>query len=127
MSDTLPNEVFTVARLKAMLERLRDEDRLVVPVKTMAGSVGPKPCVAVTGVYSGIDWDRGKLMIGTAEPLHVAGDVYQEEQKRARDKGEALAFLWMTASDKRLTDAQKLTAFRATLKRFGFNTPEPQP
>lgn len=113
-----------VSELKRILERMRDDDEVVIPIATMAGSVGPKPTVSVTSALQGNDWDRGKLMICTEAPLHIAGDVYAEEQKRARDKGEALAFIWMSCGSRSLDDKQKLAAIRRTIKRFGFTVAE---
>lgn len=33
------------------------------------GSVGGSPCVAVTGIHAGFDWNAGKLLIETSQPL----------------------------------------------------------
>lgn len=110
-----------VSELKRALEHLKDNDEVVVPVKTMSGSVGGHPFVHVKSVHAGHAWDAGKVFIYPEQDVHIVGDKYQAEQKQARDKGEALAFIWMTAKDRRLEPRQKLNAIRHTLRRFGFN------
>lgn len=115
-----------VSDLRKIIGRLRDDDEIVIPIVTMAGSVGGRATVSLKGMYSGFDWERGKVFCEPETPVHLVGEHYQDEKKRSRDKGEALAFLWMTATNKSLTDAQKLKAFRSTLKRFGFNVSEPE-
>lgn len=110
-----------VRDLKSIIERLPDDNELVIRVDRMAGSVGGLPTVEVKGFYNGFDWDRGSTLIEPAETLHVGGEQYASERKAIRDKGEAIAFIWMNVSNKTLSDTEKLRAVRATIKRFGFN------
>ena len=112
-----------VRELKALIARLRDDDEIVIPIKPMNVSVGGQAYLKVESVYAGFDWDHGKVFITPERPVHEADDAYKAEQKTSRDKGEALAFLWMHVTNKSLDDAQKLRAVRATIKRFGFATP----
>ena len=112
---------YTLADMRVHLERLDDDLRPVIPIKTMNGSVGGKPFVEVKSALAGWDWDKGKLLIYPNQPVHIVGDTYEAEKKASRDKGEALAFIWMTTSSKQLDHSQKLRAIRQTLRRFGFN------
>ncbi len=110
-----------VSELKHALKHAKDDDDVVVPIETMTGAVGGHPYVEVKSAHPGIDWDRGKVFIYPEQDVHVAGPTYQAEQKASWDKGEALAFIWMTAKDGRMDPRQKLNAIRSTLRRFGFN------
>lgn len=111
-----------VSEFRAALERRTPSDDLVViPVETMAVSVGPTPTVSIQGIAGGFDWNQGKLLLIPEGKLHRCDEVYQKEQTSSRDKGQALAFIWMSARNKSLTADQRLRAINATLRRFGFN------
>ena len=110
-----------VSELKSRLENMRDDDEVVIRIQTMAGSVGPLPTVSVTSAHAGFDWDRGKVFLKTEQDVHIAGEVYEKEQKSSRDKGEALAFIWMTMANNKIPEAEKIKGVKATIKRFGFN------
>lgn len=56
------------------LERIPNSQRsrkhLVVPVSS-PGSIGGTPCVPVSAIDVGFDWDSGKLLLRTESPLTV--------------------------------------------------------
>ncbi len=53
------------------------------------GSLGGTPCVKVTGMHAGIDWDRAKLLISTEQPLTVLTPEDVEAIRQSAAKGQS--------------------------------------
>lgn len=66
----------TVQELIEQLMRFDLDAEVVIPASCTFVTAGPRPTTSITGVYNGIDWDRGKLFIGTAAHL-VQLNTYQ--------------------------------------------------
>lgn len=59
----------TVQELIEQLMRFDLDTEVVIPASCTFVTAGPRPITAITGVYRGTDWDRGKIFIGTAAHL----------------------------------------------------------
>lgn len=66
-------KTMTVGELRNILNRLYEHsprnDDLVIGILTNDPSIGWRSYVTVDHVSKGIDWESGKLMIGTNEPI----------------------------------------------------------
>jgi hypothetical protein len=62
---------FTLNDLKRFIEGVTEEDlgKKVEVLVVSQGSAGPTPTVKVSDVAFGFDWDTGKLLIHTQEPV----------------------------------------------------------
>lgn len=110
-----------VRDLKAIIARLPDDDELVVAVKTLHATIGPRPSIGVQSIYSGFDWERGQTIITPTEGVHVGGEQFALAQKAAHNQSEALGFIWMAVTNRTLDHKQKLNAVRRTLRARGFD------
>jgi rubrerythrin len=87
------------------------DEELVVVVKT-SGSVGGTPSVKVKSLHSGFDWDSGKLMIYTEEPVMK---VNQQTLDELRKEAEKIG--WDMYENRNLkSENKKLKAMIKTLK-----------
>lgn len=67
--------------------RLPHEDQdVVIQVKLPYATVGGTPCVGVKNVSHGFDWDAGKFMLLTAEPLSPPDEKFHEQFKELQGK-----------------------------------------
>lgn len=81
-----------VADLKKALERMRDDDEVVIPVTLAHSSMGGKPSVAVTQVHAGFDFDRGKVFIYPDAKLYPVGDEFLQGRELVREYSERIGF-----------------------------------
>lgn len=65
-----------------------DDLNVVIQVER-AGTVGSTPTVDVERVWTGIDWDSGKIFLSTKELLR---EIDRDEIKAIRDKYEELGW-----------------------------------
>ena len=81
-----------VKELKSLLQipKLSDDLELAVVVK-QSGSIGPSASVAVKYMSVGFDWDMGKILIYTEEP--VAKSSFETAEKNCRVTRET----WLVA------------------------------
>lgn len=63
----------------------RDQD-VVVQVKLPYVTIGGTPCVGVKQASSGFDWDAGKFMLITDEPLSTPDEKFQEQFRELQKK-----------------------------------------
>lgn len=110
-----------VKDLKALLERMNDEDTVVILAKTLSSNIGGQSYVELKSAYAGFDWDDGKVFIVPAQPVHEIGERFEADKKRTHEISEALGFLYYSFTHSALkTPQQKIRAVRNTLERFGF-------
>ena len=55
------DELIDRLQMLRMMDPKCGQNNVVIPVQ--GGGFGSTPCVEVSGVYQGIDWDRGKLFL----------------------------------------------------------------
>jgi hypothetical protein len=72
-----------VTDLMAVLQRMRDPEADVV-VTLKQSNVGGTSCSSVTTASGGIDWDNGKVLLGTENPV-----VTQEHLDRIQNYSRA--------------------------------------
>ena len=113
-----------VRDLKAIIDRFRDDDELVVSVKTLHGTIGPRPSIGVQSINAGFDWERGQVIITPKKIVHVGGEEFEEARKVAHNQAEALGFIWMAVTNKNMDAQQKLNAVKRTLRLRGFTGTE---
>jgi len=101
------------------MRRSRDggEDKIAIPSYHLYTSVGPSPCIAITGVHVGSDWDRGKLFLGTEVPVRAAGAAFLREQLLARHMADELGWIWYILRNRDLDDSGKIKAIQSRLRR----------
>lgn len=58
---------------------------VVIQYKPPFTTVGGLPCVHVTGVWKGFDWDAGKFFIDTEERLTLADADFAEKFKKLQE------------------------------------------
>jgi hypothetical protein len=102
-----------------MHSRSRDPEKVevVLPAKGLWAAVGPSAAIEVTGVYNGSDWDAYRLFIQPEFPVAIVGEEYEKARANARDLSETIGWIRLTLSNTSMTDAQKITAIKGTLKR----------
>lgn len=78
--------------LRAMERSIPEDERrpmtLVIAVQSQ-GSIGGTPCVEVSSVQAGFDWDSGKLMIYPATPLITLSAEDVEAIRESVSKGQS--------------------------------------
>lgn len=87
-------DALTVGQLREHISRRGFErhDIDVVMIRRADLSIGGSAATAITGVSFGFDWDRGKCLLSTADPLVLKSDK-QALWDSARD------FLYMLSGD----------------------------
>lgn len=74
------------------LERIpnsqRSRKRLVVPVSS-PGSIGGTPCVPVSTIDVGFDWDNEKLLLRTESPLTILSSEDLSALHKSASKGQS--------------------------------------
>lgn len=127
MTDALKldaRNTLTVEELSAALSRRGSPERRIlvrIPTEGVESRIATQPSVDVVSANFGFDWDHGYLFMRPRVALTLAGDGLARERKLSRDRGEALALIWMAATDKRIDAAEKIRSIRRTLKGFGFD------
>ena len=109
-------------RLNALAEQQPRtlQNEMVIQIKQLGDAIGPHHAVPVVGLHNGFDWDSGRLFVVAERELRPVDEAFEAEKKRSRDRGEALAFLWMTMSNKDMDHKQKVRVAKQQLKRFGY-------
>lgn len=74
-----------VKQLKQLLDRMDDEDKVVIPVSRGQPAVGPKQVTGVKTISQGFDWDKGKVFLNPEELVAVA-DKQTEVAKKFYDR-----------------------------------------
>lgn len=80
-----------LSELKRIIDGINDrqnsygDPNVMVQIKT-SGSVGGTPCVEVMSLYTGFDWDSGKLIIQTKEPLMKVNQKTLDELRKEAEK-----------------------------------------
>ena len=81
-----------------------DDYELVVKYKPPFSTVGGSPCVAVKSFSAGFDWDMGKFMLITEQPLTLADAEYEKKFKKLQDD-----YGWATYENRNLkSDIKRL-------------------
>ena len=62
-----------------------DDPEVVVEYKPPFTTVGGAPCVTVTGVMKGFDWDNGRFFIVTEKPLTLVDGEFTEKFKKLQE------------------------------------------
>lgn len=93
------------------------EDELVIRSHHLHGSIGGLPCIAVTGMYIGFDWDMGKVFLETETPVRSAGEAFRREQWYARHMADELGHIWLILRNRDLDDHGKIKAIQRMLQR----------
>lgn len=63
-----------------------NDPEVVVEYKPPFATAGGQPCVAVTGMLRGFDWDAGKFFIVTQQQLTLADAEFAEKFKKLQDE-----------------------------------------
>jgi len=84
----------TVKDLIEYLQLIRNPEKLTVIIraKTMGPKLGSMDYMKVKGVYRGIDWNSGLLIVDPEEELFTENG-YKEEIKRTQEKKTKLVWL----------------------------------
>ena len=62
-----------------------DDPEVVVEYKPPFTTVGGAPCVSVTRVSKGFDWDNGKFFVVTEKPLTLVDGEFTEKFKKLQE------------------------------------------
>ncbi len=84
-----------VSELIKALERYPDNEA-VIPVKLPHSSIGGSPTVPIKGAFSGIDWDRGKLLIQPESDLYPVGPDFKDAKTLIREYEERIGWALMS-------------------------------
>ena len=118
MSNTPNDNGLTVDQAIAMLTSISQRGGGDTPLRLVydpgQDTVGPTPSAPVTGLYNGIDWDKG-VMLSTTPKLGLAGPELAILREKVHQMGERLSWVRMQLNDKRLTDEQKLQEIAITI------------
>lgn len=98
-----------------------EDNEVVVAVKRLSTTIGPKPSAKVKHAGFGIDWEKGQFIITTEEGVQELGPTFKADKERAYENSEALAYIWMAISNKSLTPEQKLSNIKSILKTRGWS------
>lgn len=93
-----------------ILSRERHDRRpmKLVVVLHRPGSMGGTPCIEVEGIHDGFDWDAGKVMIHTAQPLTLLSPEDVTAIHESVKKGQS----WHAFEAHRKIDDKRLAAER---------------
>lgn len=109
-------KVMTVAELRRTLERMRDDDVVVIPVTLPHSTMGGRPTVAVVSVGQGFDWDRGKLFLSPAAKLHPVGDDFVTAKALVHEYAERIGFA-LNALNSNLEAADRVKTAKGILSK----------
>lgn len=62
-----------------------NDPEVVVQYRPPFTTAGGTPCVVVTGVSMGFDWDSGKFFVMTEEPLTLVNGEFTEKFKKLQE------------------------------------------
>lgn len=116
---TNPTEL-TVDELRALLDQAsaagHGNDKIVIPYKSSAGSIGAHPALGVTNCRNGIDWDSGKLFL---EPIKEMGvpdaQLFATTQKAQRDLSRIQFLAGRLGSERGGPLEEQVAQFKAAL------------
>lgn len=105
-----PMTVAEARRRLAPVGRDDGTDILAIGHKTLAGGIGSRPIIAVTGIHHGFDWDQGVVFLDTEVPVQAAGEEFERERRWARSMSEKLGWMHVTLGRGRVDDPAKALA-----------------
>lgn len=73
------------SELKQKLERVKDDDDVMIAIKLPYTTVGAIPMVPVKQAYNGFDWENGKFIITPEEDLTPAGRDFAALMKQMQE------------------------------------------
>ena len=73
-------------QLKQMLERVKDDDEVMIAIKLPFSTVGAIPMVPVKHAWKGFDWENGKFIITPEEELTPAERDFAAQMKKMQDE-----------------------------------------
>lgn len=68
------------------------ENSVIIPIKKLFATVGGSPFVKLKCIYTGFDWDSGKIFLEPEEPLMLVSD-YKEAPETIRKLQEKIGWL----------------------------------
>lgn len=110
---TVEQALHIMQRIAAM----RADSHLVVPFEPGHATVGGAPCVRVTQITSGFDWNAGKVFLATEKPLGICGADLARHRVRTDAAYEAITWIKMTLNDKRTNDDFKVREISRCVER----------
>lgn len=128
MSRAIDKPPLKVSDLHAFLNRQHQPDSLlVIPYNPGHSTVGGTPAVNVIGIHDGFDWDHGKTLLIPAQPLGIVGDKLQALRNRTNSTNDALFWVVKALTNKRLTDKERCTEARKSIRDHFKSFGEPAP
>lgn len=102
-----------IERLTAISQRGGGDKLFVIPYNPGRVTMGPSPAMPITGMSSGIDWNRKKVFLHPEQELGIAGDELKQLSTRCDD---ALHRLY--AIKRALAESQSPEAILAAVKKL---------
>lgn len=112
-----------VSDLKKALERLRDDDDVVIPVTLAHGTIGASPSVPVTQVQDGFDWDRGKVFICPDAKLYPVGEEFLQGRDLVREYSERIGFALNALDHSGVSERDRIKFAKQALTKRGERKP----
>lgn len=111
-------EVLTVKELIRRLQSIQDKDQEVhiAYEELNPGMRGPAPSLPITKLYTGFDWDHGKIFLAPQEKMSVAGEAFREQQKIAHESASKLGWVYYIANGD-LPDDKKMYEIKLILRK----------
>jgi hypothetical protein len=75
-----------VSDLKQSLEHAKDDSEVMIAIELPYATVGAVPMVAVKSASNGFDWENGKFIFRSEEPLTPADRDFAKQMKEMQDK-----------------------------------------
>lgn len=101
-------EAMKVGELKQALEHVDDGDEVVVLVSRATPGVGGRHCVPVSSATAGFDWERGRLNIGTDQPVYAGLEEFEKAARFAHRVRDILYVMKMDKTRQKNRNAVKL-------------------
>lgn len=98
-------------------------DKVAIAKKTVSPGIGSLPCVAITDVHVGFDWDMGTVFLQTESPIQAMDEEFVASQQLMHSLQEQLYWVGHTlrenvsAEEKVARISQMLEARRAAYRK----------
>jgi hypothetical protein len=75
-----------VSELKYILERVDDDNEVMIAIKLPYTTVGSIPMASVKSAYNGVDWEQGKFILYPDEDLTPSDRDFAKQMKEMQDR-----------------------------------------
>ena len=121
----------TVKQVSEVFDQLKHDGRSAAKVYLVVDrgfpSIGSRHMTGITGIRVGFDWENGKIILETDEPLSVADEKLRELRRKVEVTNSALYGVRSILNKPELSDETKLAMLKKQIALFEDRSKETTP